>query len=108
MKSRRIALAILVLVGVLPFISDVLGNIVANLLQERLKDYAWLILVPYCVIVGVLIGLELRDRLQAPRLDRRLAFNRRSRQEILTKVRAFWIRGILEHSLAHEVPIALD
>jgi hypothetical protein len=107
-KPRHIALAILLLIAVLPFISDVLGNIVANLLQDQLGNYAWLILGPYLVIVVVLIGLELRGWLQAPRLDRRLAFDRRNRQAMLEKVRAIWITGILQHSLVHEVLFTLD
>jgi hypothetical protein len=106
MKPRHIALVILVLMGVLPFISDDRGNIVANLLQDQLGNYAWLILVPYSVIVGVLIGFELWDR-PTRRQDPRLAFDRRNRQAMIEKVRTL-ITQFLRDSLCHEVLITPD
>ena len=104
MKPRPIALAILALIGMLLFISDVLGNIVSSLLQDQLENYAGLIVIPYIIIVAVLVGFELRDRLPALLQDRRLASDRRNRQAMLDKVRAMWIAAVFEHSLAYEVP----
>jgi predicted NACHT family NTPase len=45
-----------------------------------------------------------------PRLDQqpRQSWEERSRQAMLEKVRTYWIAGILQHSLVHEVRIALD
>jgi NACHT domain len=107
MNSRRIALAILILVGLLAKISDVLTDIVANLLQDQLGAYAWLIVIPYSIIVGVLIGFEVRDQLQARRQDDRRALDHRNRQDMLAKVRAIWITGTLQRSLVHEILIDL-
>ena len=106
MKPRHIALVILVLMGVLPFISDVPGNIVANLPQDQVGNYAWLILIPYSVIVGVLIGFELWDR-PTRRQDRRLAFDLPNRQAMIAKVRTL-MTEFLRDSLYHEVLITPD
>ena len=70
MKPRRIAFGILALMGVLTVINAVLGNIVADLLRDKLGDHAWLIVVPFIIIAALLLGFELRDRLQAPLQDR--------------------------------------
>jgi eukaryotic-like serine/threonine-protein kinase len=108
MKSEHMALAVLAFIGVLAIIEAVLGNIVASLLQGILGDHAWLIVVPFIVIAAVLLAFKLGNRSQARRQDRRLALDRRNRQDMLAKVRAIWITDTLQRSLVHEILIDLD
>ena len=107
MKPRRTALALLGLMGVLAIINAVLGNIVASLLQGVLGDHTWVVVVPFIAIAALLLGFELRGQLQARSDDRRLASHPRDRETMLKRVRTFWITGVLQPSLSHEVLIDL-
>jgi hypothetical protein len=103
MKRRHIALAFLALIGVLEITTDVLGDIVASLLQDQLGNYTWLIGVLFLVIAALGLGLTVGEKWQAHRQDRRLALDRRNRQDMLAKVRAIWITDMLQRSLVHEI-----
>jgi hypothetical protein len=98
----------LALIGVLEITTDVLGNIVASLLQDQLGNYTWLIGVLFLVIAALDLGLTVGEKWQAHRQDRRLALDRRNRQDMLAKVRAIWITDTLQRSLVHEILIDLD
>src|SRR5215813_1601791 len=107
MKPRRIARVAWVLMGVLVKINDVLTNIVANLLQDQLGAYARLIVIPsYFIILLALVVFEVWDQLKA-RQNRRLALDRRNRQDMLASVRTR-VADILEHTLVDEVLSGLD
>jgi hypothetical protein len=58
---------------------------------------------------GVVVNDLPEDSVQAMIATTRLApADRRNRSAMLQKVRAIWVRGLLEHSLADEARIALD
>jgi hypothetical protein len=69
MKRTPLAISILALSGGLSLINAILGNIVASLLQERLGVNAGLVLLPFVVIAALLLGFDVRDRLQARTAD---------------------------------------
>jgi DNA polymerase III delta prime subunit len=107
MTPRRAAIVILLLISVLGTTQNILGNIVANLLQEALGDYANWVVVPFVVITVTLLAFELRGLLQQQSERRADDLESRNRRAMIQKVRAIWVTGVLQRSLYQETLITL-
>jgi eukaryotic-like serine/threonine-protein kinase len=96
------------LVGVLAFLSAVLINIATSQLPPGLQPYLWLSW-PLAILVTVIsIWVAYRQsRSQGSNLVLG-SLEQRNRRAMLQKVKAIWIEGLLEQSLAKELRIALD
>lgn len=104
MKPGRL---VIVIFGILVVVNAVLGNIVANLLQESLGDYWRWIVVPFVIITVALLVFELREQQQKQAERHTDDLTSRNRRAMIEKVRAIWIKGVLNESLYKETLIAL-
>ena len=109
MKPGRAAIGILTLIAMLTLINAILGNIVANVLQEWLGPNARLVVFPFLLIAAILVGFELRDRLQGSAEERpRAGLSGQNRARMLAKMRKIWLTDFLDRSLYRELLITLD
>src|SRR4029453_13730672 len=104
MAPRRI---VIVIIGILVVVNAVLGNIVANLLQESLGNYWRWVVVPFVIITFALLVFELREQQQKYTERNTDDLESRNRRAMIEKVRAIWFTGVLNESLYKETLITL-
>lgn len=109
MSKRTFIVAIIwFVIGVFAIINTLMGNIVANIIQDRLGDKTGYVILPFIAITALLLGFELRDRLTSYTANKEdLVVNPRHKQAMLNKVEAIWVKGILRQSLVQEIFIEL-
>ena len=104
MTPRRLVIAAIFMLG---GIYAILGNIVANMLGEALEPYTKWVLVDFGMTALVLLLYEVWQWKEQRPKARFEESDQRNRQAMLDKVHTIWIRGFLEHSLAHEERLTL-
>jgi len=113
-KWRLVAVILITgLFGALVLSQAVLGNVTANVLQERLGERSWLAVAAFVVVTALVAVFALGRTLE--RFGRSAISpadvdpdpDGRNRGAMLQKVRAIWIDGRLKQSLYNEVLISL-
>lgn len=109
--SRLLTISRLMIWSVIILATNILGNIVANLLQERLGTSTWLATLPFALLAGIYVVGDVRRELRqrdASEIDRRAASQADPRRaQMIKNVRAIWITGFLEETLYRKKLIAL-
>jgi ABC-type multidrug transport system fused ATPase/permease subunit len=92
---------ILGLIILIEVANALLGNLVAAFFQEKLGANLGLVLVPLAVLVAILFGFEMSNRLRehTTKEIRAEPASDRNRAVMLDKVENFWVRGVLNQSL---------
>ncbi len=114
-KPPFINIVIIVALGLLTALGGILGNLASNALPAIFMPYLRYVWYSFCAVTAVAIGITVWQYLrQAGSDDNGLIqkflhhlFYRQHRQQLLAKVRAFWIKGVLEQSLHGAALIAL-
>lgn len=102
-RKRRLILFTIIAIGLLAIIAGVLEGASANTIPQAYLPYAWLALA---IVALLTIGfLFWQYRLQED--DEKVLQSIQNRRRMIEKVRAFWIKGVLEQSLHNVALIAL-
>src|SRR5437899_693089 len=102
-KARSITIFLTIVSGILTATTGIFANIASSQLQNI--QLAWPV---FCLLTLGGIGLSVWQSLRQEKSAVSSAtLERKNRQQLLTRVRAFWIEGVLEHSLHGAVLIAL-
>jgi hypothetical protein len=111
MSRTRLAIAIVVSVGLISVLLSIATNIATSVLPESWQPYTWLAWAAVVLLTVMIIGLSVwQVRLDQPADDSRAAATGQddpNRHRMLEIVRETWIDGYLKHSLDNVVCIEL-